>query len=168
MRSLITAVAIAFTLSLAGCLSVPPADPPPADVTGAPVGGGIRQQAGSEEDFIVNVGRRVYFKEGSAALDATAMVTLDKQAAWLVAYPSWKAKIQGFSDDPGTGIDNVALSLSRAEAVLNYLVSKGVDPARLRAKGYGTERLVRDCADIDCKSQNRRVITNLEDDTDEV
>jgi len=160
-----TAIAIAMTSALAGCLSAPPpADPPPNNLTGSPVGAGINVEPGSVEDFIVNVGRRVYFKESSAALDSVATVTLDKQAAWLNTYTIWRVKIQGFADDPGTGVDNVDLSLRRAQAVNDYLVSKGVDPTRMRVKGYGTERKVRDCADLDCKSQNRRVITNLEDD----
>ena len=42
----------------------------------------------------------------------------------------------------------------------------GVGADRLRVKSYGKERLVRDCADLSCKSQNRRVITNLEGDED--
>jgi peptidoglycan-associated lipoprotein len=93
------------------------------------------------------------------------MATLDKQAAWLQQYPSWKVKIQGFADDPGSADQNVKLSQQRAEAVRAYLVSKGVSPARLAAKGYGRdpERLVLNCADLSCKAQNRRVITNLQD-----
>ena len=90
----------------------------------------------------------------------------DKQAAWMLQYPQWKVKIQGFADDPGSEKQNLALSSKRAEAVMNYLVSKGVPRDRLYAKGYGRdrERLVLNCTDISCKAQNRRVISNPQED----
>lgn len=133
---------------------------PPSDETNAPVAGGTQVVPGSEEDLMVNVGRRTFFKEGSSALDDTARATLDQQAAWLVQYPQWKIKLQGFADDPGSPDANRVLSQKRADAVRNYLVSKGVAPDRMWAKGYGRDRLVQDCPDISCKAQNRRVITN--------
>jgi peptidoglycan-associated lipoprotein len=134
------------------------------DVTGAPAAGFENMQAGSEEDFMLNVGRRTYFTEGSAELDDTARTTLDRQAEWLNRNPFWKIKIQGFADDPGSAKFNVALSARRAEAVLEYLVSKGVPKERMWSKGYGQDRLVRDCPELACKSQNRRVISNLRED----
>ena len=79
---------------------------------------------------------------------------------WLNQYPQWKIKLQGFADDPGTPTAQKSLSQRRAESVRNYLASHGIAPDRMLAKGYGRERLVADCADISCKSQNRRVITN--------
>lgn len=129
-----------------------------------PTQGSINAQGGTEEDFIVNVGRRTFFQEGSAALDETAKVTLDKQAMWLNQYPQWKVKLQGFADDPGS--DQKSLSQKRADAVKTYLASKGVSPDRMKAKGYGRDRLVGDCADIECQSQNRRVITNPQEAPD--
>jgi peptidoglycan-associated lipoprotein len=131
-----------------------------------PVQGGINVQGGSEEDFIVNVGRRTFFQEGSATLDETAKVTLDKQAFWLNQYPHWKVKLQGFADDPGGTNEQKALSQKRADAVKTYLMSKGISSDRMKAKGYGRDRLVGDCADIECKSQNRRVITNPQEEPD--
>lgn len=157
-------VAACSTSSQQGNMASPAiaATPPPATIgnTNDPVAGGINVVPGSEEDFMVNVGRRTFFAEGSAALDETAKITLDKQAAWLVQYPAIPVKIQGFADDPGSASQNVALSAKRAEAVKAYLVSRGVTPDRISVKGYGRERLVQDCADISCKAQNRRVITN--------
>jgi peptidoglycan-associated lipoprotein len=128
--------------------------------------GGVNVQSGSEEDFIVNVGRRTFFGEGSATLDETAKVTLDKQALWLNQHPEWKVKLQGFADDPGTTAEQKALSQKRADAVRSYLASRGVSSGRMKAKGYGRDRLVGDCADIECKAQNRRVITNPQEEPD--
>lgn len=141
-----------------------PQPAPGQRVTDAPVGAGVNIPAGDKEDFIVNVGRRVFFTEGSAALTNIARETLDNQAAWLRRHPSWSVKIQGFADDPGNDQANTALGQQRANAVLTYLASKGVATTRMRAKTYGRtqDRLVNACADASCKAQNRRVITNLE------
>lgn len=135
-------------------------------VTNAPAPGFESMQVGSEEDFMLNVGRRTYFTKGSAKLDDTAMETLNAQANWLTSHPQWKIKLQGFADDPGSEKKNKSLSTKRAEAVLKYLSDHGVPADRMWAKGYGRDRLVRDCNDITCKSQNRRVITNLRETFD--
>lgn len=147
---------------LAACNTVENVASP--DVTNAPVLGFANMEPGSEEAFMLNVGRRTYFAPGSAEIDETARMTLDKQADWLTANRHWFAKIQGFSDDPGSPGDNGSLSTRRANAVMAYLVSKGVAPNRLWAKGYGTDRKVRDCPEEECKAQNRRVVTNLREE----
>jgi peptidoglycan-associated lipoprotein len=133
------------------------------NVTNAPVSGGINVTPGSEEDFMVSVGRRTFFKQASADLDDVARATLDKQAQWLNQYPQWKVKIQGSADDPGTPAAQKALSQKRADVVRNYLASAGVAPGRMLAKGYGREKIGEDCPEIECKAQNRRVITNLQE-----
>ena len=145
-----------------------PTTPPNAGgVTNDPAAGFANVQPGSEEDFILNVGRRTYFTEGSATLDSTAKVTLDNQIAFLQKYPRWYVKIQGFADDPGSEAQMVALSKQRADAVMAYLAAGGVDPAKMWNKGYGKERAVRECNERACKVQNRRVITNLRDSREE-
>lgn len=136
------------------------------DVTNAPASGFADIAPGSEEDFILNVGRRTYFAEGSATLDSTARFTLDKQIEWLKKYPHWLVKLQGFSDDPGSEAAQVDISARRAEAVMNYLAAGGIDRNRMWAKGYGKERIVRDCPQKACKVANRRVISNLREEKD--
>ncbi|MEM8811936.1 MAG: OmpA family protein [Pseudomonadota bacterium] len=154
-----TGVLIAAGLALGACANVDEiASPGFSGPTGKPIPAFANMKAGSEEDFIMNVGRRTYFKAGSSTLDGTAKRTLDMQAEWLAQHPKWKIKLQGHADDPS---NNKRLSTERAEAVMNYLVTKGVDRERMWAKGYSRERLVRDCPEIVCKSQNRRVVSNL-------
>lgn len=162
---------VALALLLASCASTGTggftrSSQPPSEAADAPAEGGVNVQSGSEEEFIVNVGRRTFFAEGSATLDDTARVTLDKQAMWLSEHPQWKVKLQGFADDPGSAAQQTALSQKRADAVRDYLAAKGVAKERMRAKGYGRDRLVGDCADIECKAQNRRVITNPQEVAD--
>jgi peptidoglycan-associated lipoprotein len=118
-------------------------------------------QPGSEQDFILSAGRRIYFTEGSAALDETSKATIDNQIAFLKKYPKWYAKVQGFADDPGGNAKMVQISQERADAVMNYMISGGIEPRRVWAKGYGKERVVRECTERACKVQNRRVIVNL-------
>lgn len=159
----IAGLAVAAGLVLAGCntmgLQGPGAEP--AVGTNAPAAGFASIKDGSEEDFILNIGRRTFFAEGSAELDDTARTTLDKQAEWLQRYPQWLLKLQGFADDPGSAQQNTALSKKRAEAVMTYLAARGVERRRMWAKGYGKDRAVRNCSDIECAAQNRRVISNL-------
>jgi peptidoglycan-associated lipoprotein len=154
-----------LALVVAGC-STSALETPTANVTNAPAYGFANLEPGSEEDFILNIGRRTYFAAGSAELDSTAKATLDKQIAWLEKYPSWLVKLQGFADDPGSESAMKKLSAERADAVMNYLIAGGISPNRLWAKGYGTERIVRDCPDKSCKVQNRRVISNLRTEKD--
>lgn len=166
--SMLTLRALAFgalALAISGC-STTALEPPVPDVTNAPAAGFANMQAGSEEDFILNVGRRTYFAEGSAALDSVARTTIDNQIAWLKKYPRWLVKLQGFADDPGGDAAMMELSRKRAEAVMNYMIAGGIDANRLWAKGYGKERVVRDCPDAACRVQNRRVISNLREEKD--
>lgn len=159
--------AAAALLALAACSTTEVAsveEPPAVPMTGEtndPAPGFETVSAGSPEDFILNVGRRIYFTQDSAALDSVAKATLDKQAAWLASNPRWLVKLQGFSDDSGSASKMKTLSQKRADAAMAYLASRGVDPSRMWAKGYGNDREVRDCTDRSCKVQNRRVVSNL-------
>jgi peptidoglycan-associated lipoprotein len=159
--------ALAGLLALAASCTTTKLEAPTPDITNAPAEGFQNVQPGSEEDFILNVGRRTYFTESSAALDETAKVTLNNQIAFLKKYPRWYVKIQGFADDPGGDAKMVALSKQRADAVMNYLAAGGINPARMWNKGYGREEVVRACTERACKVQNRRVITNLRDTREE-
>jgi peptidoglycan-associated lipoprotein len=137
----------------------------PTGVTDQPARGYEQIVPGSEEELVMTAGRRVYFAANSAELDDIARETLDLQAAFLNQHTRWLVKLQGFADDSGP--NNKALSEKRAKAVMDYLASRGVDPQRMWAQGYGRERLVRDCPDISCKALNRRVVTNLRTEFDD-
>ncbi len=160
-------LALAASCSTTDGMSPAPSNPndtlPPqtGGYTDDPAAGFENVQPGSEQDFILTAGRRVYFTQGSAALDETAKATLNNQIAFLQQNPRWFAKLQGFADDPGSNAQMVKLSQQRADAVMNYMVAGGVAPGRLWAKGYGKDREVRACSERACKVQNRRVVTNL-------
>ncbi|MEO7221648.1 MAG: peptidoglycan-associated lipoprotein Pal [Devosia sp.] len=114
---------------------------------------------GSQQEFLVTVGDRVFFETDSSALTATAQATLDKQAAWLNKYTNYRILMEGHADERGTREYNIALGARRASVVVNYLVSRGVNAQRVQQKSFGKERPVAICDDISCWSQNRRAVT---------
>jgi peptidoglycan-associated lipoprotein len=116
---------------------------------------------GSQQDFVVNVGDRVFFESDQTNLSPQATATLDKQAQWLQTYSRYSFTIEGHADERGTREYNIALGARRAQAVRSYLASRGVDPGRMRTISYGKERPVAVCNDISCWSQNRRAVTVL-------
>jgi len=82
-----------------------------------------------------------------------------KQVAdFLATYPTTSAVIEGHTDNVGTSEYNEKLSLRRAESVRRYLVEKfGVNPARLKAVGYGFSRPVADNSTAEGRQKNRRI-----------
>jgi peptidoglycan-associated lipoprotein len=119
-------------------------------------------EAGTTQDFLLNVGDRVFFNENSAELTQTSIALLDKQAAWLAKYPTYRITVEGHSDEKGDKKKNKKLSEQRAAAVEKYLVSRGVDKSRIHLASYGREKRVATCNDVSCWSQNRRVVTVLQ------
>jgi peptidoglycan-associated lipoprotein len=116
---------------------------------------------GSQQDFVVNVGDRVFFETDQTELTAQARATLDKQAQWLQQYGNYTFTIEGHADERGTREYNIALGARRAQNVRNYLASRGIQANRMRTVSYGKERPVAGCNDISCWSQNRRAVTVL-------
>ena len=117
---------------------------------------------GSQQDFVVNVGDRVFFDTDSSELSDQARATLDKQSQWLTNYNRYNFTIEGHADERGTREYNIALGARRAETVRQYLISRGVAAPRMRTISYGKERPVALCNDISCWSQNRRAVTVLD------
>jgi peptidoglycan-associated lipoprotein len=137
-------------IAIAGCAKQP--DQPAMANAAAP---------GSQQDFIVNVGDRVFFETDSSELTPQARATLDKQAQWLSQYNRYSFIIEGHADERGTREYNIALGARRAQTVREYLISRGVMAQRMRTISYGKERPVAVCNDISCWSQNRRAVTVL-------
>ena len=116
---------------------------------------------GSAEDFVVNVGDRVFFAFDSSALDSEARTTLERQAFFLRKYPSTSVTVEGHCDERGTREYNLALGERRASAVKDYLVSLGIDPSRLSTISYGKERPVNPASTEQAWAENRRGVTVL-------
>ena len=95
---------------------------------------------GTEQDFVANVGDRVFFAFDKSNLSADARGTLDKWVAFLKKFPNDKLTVEGHCDERGTVEYNLALGERRADAVKNYLVAQGVDAGRLKTISYGKSR----------------------------
>ena len=96
----------------------------------------------------------VLFATNSAELTAEGRATLDR----LV--PCWRAgrfEVEGHTDSSGTEAINQPLSERRARAVLDLLVTRGIEASALTARGYGSSRPVADNATPEGRSRNRRV-----------
>jgi len=117
--------------------------------------------AGSKEDFVVNVGDRVFFDFDKFDLKPEAQATLKKQAAWLQKYASVAVTVEGHADERGTREYNLALGERRANAVKDYLSALGVARTRINIISYGKERPVALGHDEAAWSQNRRAVTTL-------
>jgi peptidoglycan-associated lipoprotein len=157
-RGIGIAAALGAALLLAACAKSPDGEP-----GGLNIGlSGANAAPGSTQDFVVNVGDRVFFDTDSADLSAQARTTLDHQAQWLNQYPRLTFTIEGHADERGTREYNIALGARRATAVRDYLVARGVAANRMHTISYGKERPVAVCNDISCWSQNRRAVTVID------
>jgi len=143
---------VGLALMVAACANKPKS-------TGSTAGIGGSATPGTSQDFVVNVGDRVFFETDSTDLTVVSRTTLDRQAAWLKRYPRYAITIEGHADERGTREYNIALGARRADVSRAYLVAQGVGANRFRTISYGKERPVAVCNDISCWSQNRRAVT---------
>ena len=153
VRGMRFAVVLAAALTIAACAKN--AEDVQANAAGAAA------TPGSQQDFVVNVGDRVFFETDQTDLSSQARATLDNQAQWLSRYSQYTFTIEGHADERGTREYNIALGARRAQSVRDYLVSRGINAGRMRTISYGKERPVAVCNDISCWSQNRRAVTVL-------
>ena len=129
---------------------------PTGPVTGGQVGSAI---PGSEQDFVVNVGDRIYFDLDSTEVRPEAMPRLDAQAQWLMRYPAVTVRIEGNADERGTREYNLALGARRAEAVRSYLVNRGVPAGRIDTISFGKERPIAEGSNEEAWARNRNAHT---------
>jgi peptidoglycan-associated lipoprotein len=92
------------------------------------------------QDFIVNVGDRVYFDYDKYTVRADAEPVLSAQAVWLSKYPSVAVRIEGNADERGTREYNLALGARRANSIKDFLVAHGVSASRIETISFGKEK----------------------------
>ena len=105
--------------------------------------------------------KNIFFGNKEFTLQPSSITELDKVVALLTENPGMRIQISGHTDNVGKKEDNLTLSQNRAKAVTNYLLSKGIKPARLTAKGFGDSKPVADNNSAQGKSLNRRTELNV-------
>lgn len=98
----------------------------------------------------------VFFDQGSAELKSESLGELDRYYETLMENPDVFVEIASHAFDYNDHKENVELSQKRAEAVVNYLVNKGVDPENMRAVGYGDRFKIEDDDSEEARLVNTR------------
>jgi outer membrane protein OmpA-like peptidoglycan-associated protein len=98
----------------------------------------------------------VNFETGKANLEPESFPVLDELVAYLNRKDDEHIEVGGHTDNVGTAANNLKLSEDRANTVRAYLLTKGIDPGRVTAKGYGMSQPVTDNKTAEGRAQNRR------------
>ena len=107
---------------------------------------------------VITLSGGVLFASGKFTLLETAKTKLDQVAEALKAQADDKTMlVEGHTDSRGSDAINVPLSLNRANAVRDYLVTRGVDAKKIRAVGLGASRPLLDNNKAENRANNRRV-----------
>ncbi len=163
-------VALASTLVLAGCQSTPPVTKP--DPIPVYPGNDIDAQEQELSSFlnsqgipftrqgsslIISLPETVTFASGSAVLKPQAVSTLGQIGSVFTKYTQTRVNVIGHTDSTGTDAINDRLSLQRAESVAKIFRDKGVGNFRLETSGAGSKNPVASNDTAAGKAQNRRV-----------
>ncbi|HSK12825.1 MAG TPA: OmpA family protein, partial [Phnomibacter sp.] len=111
------------------------------------------------EPILVNASlelKNIEFETNSFSLRPSSFLELDKLVSLLKENPELKVEIGGHTDNTGNAADNVKLSQHRAIAVVEYLVSRGIEAPRLTSKGYGSSKPLADNNTEAGRARNRR------------
>jgi OmpA-OmpF porin, OOP family len=96
------------------------------------------------------------FETGKTNLQESSFAVLDELVAYLNRKDDERIELGGHTDNVGKPAKNVILSQGRANTVRAYLLTKGIDPARVTAKGYGMSKPIASNKTAAGKAQNRR------------
>jgi len=103
------------------------------------------------------------FAPNETTLSVDSRVVLSKLVDVFARYPDVMFSVEGHTDNRGSAAANLELSKQRVLAVVRYMVSNGIDPARLKPFGYGESRPRAANATEEGREQNRRIEINVID-----
>ena len=101
--------------------------------------------------------RTIEFMSGSATLTESGVAVLDEMATAIGRFNDAEFQVVGHTDDSGNRMANIALSLSRANTVRDYLIAKGIDGGRISALGAGPDKPVTSNDTPEGRARNRRI-----------
>jgi outer membrane protein OmpA-like peptidoglycan-associated protein len=97
------------------------------------------------------------FEFNDSEVSENSYPVLDRIVKIMVENPDLGMEIAAHTDNIGSFEFNMRLSQERAQSIVNYLVSKGIDKIRLVSKGYGESRPISSNSTEDGRMNNRRV-----------
>jgi outer membrane protein OmpA-like peptidoglycan-associated protein len=100
--------------------------------------------------------KNIFFETNQYAIKPESGAELNEVVQLMKDNPTLQIQINGHTDNVGKSSDNKTLSENRAKAVTNYLIAKGIAPARLSSRGYGDTQPVADNATPEGRAKNRR------------
>lgn len=99
----------------------------------------------------------ITFESGSAKIADASFTVLNNVVDQLAAFPDFKFTIVGHTDNQGVKVKNQKLSQDRADAVRDYLVSKGIDATRFKTEGRGPDQPIASNSTPEGRAKNRRI-----------
>ncbi|MET3896460.1 OOP family OmpA-OmpF porin [Devosia sp. UYZn731] len=103
----------------------------------------------------------ILFQSGAAVIAPESSAPLDELAGYLALCPAADVDIEGYTDADGDDQLNLALSVARAEAVIDALIARKIAPERLYAIGYGESQPIADNDTSAGKRLNRRIVIKV-------
>ena len=110
-----------------------------------------------EAEVLKKAFNNLEFAAAKDIIKPTSLASLDELAGLMAKKPNWKLKISGHTDNVGAEITNLKLSQKRAEAVKNYLVSKGITAEHFKVEWFGSSKPIADNKNESGRQKNRRV-----------
>ena len=98
------------------------------------------------------------FEFNSTEIKPETFFLLDKLSGVMKKYPMSRWKIEGHTDNVGSEEGNIKISKLRADAVVEYFMSKGIPKGRLSTEGLGSSEPVEDNNTDEGRKKNRRVV----------
>ncbi len=123
-----------------------------------PVAPTVEEEEEIETEISVTIIENIYYAYGSFSVTPDAEVTLNKAIDALLENDKLIMEISSHTDSQSSSGFNLNLSRKRAQAAVNYLVSKGIAAKRVKATGYGETRLLNKCVDgAVCSDEEHRI-----------
>jgi len=162
-------MALAVALFAVGCAkTVKPVTAPAATTTAAPASTAPTTSTASapaqtqvsplDDPNNILYKKVVYFDFDKSNIKPEFLDLLTAHAKYLIAHPSQKIRIEGYTDERGTWEYNIALGDRRAQSVRRFLLFQGVNPDQISTVSYGEAHAVCTQHDESCWSQNRRAV----------
>jgi OOP family OmpA-OmpF porin len=99
----------------------------------------------------------INFETGKSDIKSESQKTIEQIVEMLKSNPALKISVEGHTDNVGTPASNQTLSENRAKAVMNAIITAGIDKTRLSSKGWGQTKPIAENETEDSKAKNRRV-----------